>query len=87
MARNWRGVDPFLEKLCAAGIIELSDSKYCNPLRIVIKSEGSVRVCLDARYISSIIESDHKCPPLISELIQKFYGIKFMTITDFATGY
>lgn len=76
-----------ISKMLESGIIERSDSNYCNPLRIVIKSNKSVRICLDARYINEIIESDHEAPPLIGELMQKFYGTTYMSTADLTAGY
>lgn len=70
-----------------AGIIERSDASYCNPLRVVIKNNGEVRVCLDARYINDIIEADQEMPPLVSELMQRFHGVTYMSTTDLAAGY
>ena len=80
-------VNGAINEMLLAGIIERSDSPYCNPLRIVVKNDKTVRVCLDARYVNEIIEFDHESPPLITELMQKFYGVRKMTITDLATGY
>ena len=80
-------VDKAIEDMLRAGIIEKSHSSYCNPLRIVVKNDKSVRVCLDARYINEIIEAEHESPPLINELMQKFYGVSYMSLTDLATGY
>lgn len=68
-------------------IIEPSTSKHCNPIRIVLKNNGTVRVCLDARYVNNIIESDHESPPLICELLQKFHGTNLMSLTDLESGY
>lgn len=60
-----------LEEMEELNIIERSDSDFCNPLRIVIKSDGTVRVCLDVRFINDIIEQDQESPPLINEIMQK----------------
>lgn len=80
-------IDKTMDEMIKRKIIEPSNSKYCNPIRIVIKNDGTARVCLDARYINNNIESDHEAPPLISELLQKFDGINFMSITDLESGY
>lgn len=80
-------VDRAIDEMLESGIIERADSPYCNPLRIVIKNDNSVRVCLDARFINEIIEDDHESPPLIHELLQKFYGVTYMSVADLATGY
>lgn len=69
------------------GIIRRSNSRYCNPLRIVVKKNVSVRVCLDARFINDKIESDNDCPPRMKELMQKFEGKKFFSTTDMNSGY
>lgn len=45
-----------IKTMCDAGIIERGSGPYCNPLRIVDKKDGRVRVCLDARYLNAIIE-------------------------------
>lgn len=79
-------VDHAIQEMLSGGIIEASDSPYCNPIRVVIKGDDSVRICLDARYINSILESDHESPPMI-HLMQKFHGVKWMSMTDLATGY
>ena len=69
------------------GVIEYSNSPYCNPLRIALRKNDDVRICLDARFINETIESDNESPPLISELMQKFYGVTYMSTTDLANGY
>lgn len=68
-------------------IIEFSDSEFCNPLRIVIKKDGQVRICLNAQFINAIIFSDKECPPIIEELLQRFEGAKFLSTTDLVMGY
>lgn len=68
-------------------VIERAVSQYCNPLRIVKKDDGSVRVCLDARFVNKIIEDDHESPPLISELLQKFHGARWFFKIDLTQGY
>lgn len=76
-----------IQKMLEARVIEKCNVSYCNPIRIVIKSDGTVRICLDARFINVIIESDHEAPPLVYELLQKFQGISYLSTTDLATGY
>lgn len=76
-----------ITEMLAAGIIERSDSQYCNPLRIVEKKDGRIRVCLDARFINNAIESDNESPPIIGEILQKYHGIEYMSTTDLAYGY
>lgn len=76
-----------IEKMVENGVVERAVSQYCNPLRIVTKEDGSVRVCLDARFVNKIIEDDHQSPPLINELLQKFHGAKWFSKLDLTQGY
>lgn len=69
------------------GIIERGISQYCNPLRIVKKEDGQVRVCLDARFLNRVIEDDLESPPLMNELMQKYYGTQWFSKLDLTHGY
>lgn len=80
-------VDAEIEAMLEAGVIERSNSPYCNPLRIVKKKDGRVRLCLDARALNEVIEGDNESPPLIAELMQKHHGTEFFTTLDMTHGY
>ena len=71
-----------IQEMQNSGIIERSVSPYCNPLRIVSKSNDDVRICLDARQLNSAVEDDHEAPPVIHELLQEFDKCKFFSKID-----
>ena len=54
---------------------------------VVIKKDGKVRLCLDARKINQIIIPDRESPEPINEILQKFSGVKYMTSLDLTAGY
>lgn len=76
-----------IQRMLSMGIIERSNSSFCNPLRVVTKKSGDVRLCLDARFLNTRIKSDNECPPRMEELLQKFEGAKFLSTTDLVMGY
>ena len=76
-----------IKQMLDAGVIEIAISPFCNPLRIVKKSDGTVRICLDARHLNTYVEDDHESPPIISELMQKFYGARILSKIDLTQGY
>ena len=76
-----------LDRMLEGGIIERSVSTYSNPLVVVIKKDGRVRLCLDARKINQIIIPDWESPEAIEEIFQKFSGVKYMTSLDLTAGY
>ena len=55
-------------------------STYSNPLVVVIKKDGRVRLCLDARKINQIIIPDRESPEAIEEIFQKFSGVKYLSL-------
>jgi hypothetical protein len=55
-----------IDKMNESGVIERSDSPYNNPLVTVIKVDGSIRLCLDARKLNTIIlPIRNASPPLL----------------------
>ena len=76
-----------IQRMLDNGIIERDSSPYCNPLRVVLKKSGKVRLCLDARQLNKYIESDVEKPPKIDEIIQNNEGRRFFTSTDMTEGY
>lgn len=76
-----------LDKLEKMGIIEQAVSEYCNPLRIVDKKDGEIRICVDARYLNEHIEAEHEGPPDINDILQKYEGMTVFSTTDLTQGF
>ena len=62
--------------------IQRSSSPYINPIVPVIKKDGTVRLCLDARKLNEILLEDWECPEPAEILFQKCKGIKIMSSLD-----
>lgn len=69
------------------GIIERSNSYFCNPIRIIQKKDASIRICLDIRVSNQYIIADNESTPVIEELLQKYAGTQFLMTTDLTSGY
>lgn len=82
-----KDVEEAIDEMVRANIIERAISPHCNPIRIVKKGDGKIRVCLDARQINNVIEDDQESPPLIPELMQDFIGTKIYSKFDLMHGY
>ena len=82
-----RAVQEELDRMMEGDIIERLISPYSNPLVVVIKKDGRVRLCLDARKINQIIILDRESPEPINEIFQKFSGVKYMTSLNLTAGY
>lgn len=80
-------VDEQINKMLECGVIERSTSRYINPMVVVVKKEGSVRLCLDARHLNRrlVPEYESPCPP--QELLQGFGEFKWLTNLDLVASY
>lgn len=73
VALNQRStVSKEISRLMDLKVLRRSNSQHCNPLRIVLKKTGEVRLCLDARFVNA-----H----------QKFEGAKFLSTTHLVIRY
>ncbi|XDV30635.1 hypothetical protein PO909_033505 [Leuciscus waleckii] len=65
--------------MLSLGIIESSRSEWCNPVVLVPKKDGSIRFCIDFRYLNSISQFDSYPTPRIDELLERLgiYGPGF----------
>lgn len=64
------------------GVIERSSSPYNNPLITIVKSDGSIRLCLDTRKLSTIILPTRDASPPVDDILAKFNNKLF-----FSSGY
>lgn len=74
------------------GIIERAATPYISPVRVVIKKDNSVRICLDARRLNKQMEKDHECPRSIEEIfktckLNSSSELKYFSRLDTTSGY
>ncbi|XP_023289070.1 uncharacterized protein LOC111674111, partial [Orussus abietinus] len=75
-------VDLEIQRMLDLNIIQLSNSPYINPMVIVIKKDGSVRLCLDARKLNEYLIADHECMQTTEEIFQKCTCMKVVSSFD-----
>jgi len=68
-------------------IIEPSDSSYLNPLTMVLREGKSPRICLDVRRVNRWTSPDKAQVVPINELLQQFYGSKFIISIDLSSAF
>lgn len=69
------------------GVIERASTPYISPLMTTIKKDGSVRVCLDARHLNSVLEPDRELPLRIGDIIRTLNGKKYLSKIDLSHSY
>lgn len=80
-------VDEKIRELENLGIISREATQFSSPLTFTIKKDGSIRLLLDARMLNSKMIGEIEKPPLTSEIIQRFHGVRYITTIDLNNAY
>jgi hypothetical protein len=80
-------VENEIQQMLADQVIERSTSPYINPLVTIVKKDGSVRLCLDARKINSVTLPDHEGSLPINEMLASCSGINIMSTIDLTKSF
>jgi hypothetical protein len=69
------------------GILEESHPAYISPITLVVRGGKAVRICLDARRINKQMVADRTKVMSMRELLQNFYGAKYITSLDLRSAF
>ena len=75
-----------IEDMLKYGVIEPSDSSWASPM-VVVKKDGSLRLCVDYRRLNSVTKTDAYPMPRVDELVDRLGQAKFITTLDLSKGY
>jgi hypothetical protein len=76
-----------LQQLLKDGKISPFTSPYGPPVPFVKKKNGSLRMCIDYRALSSQTIKNRYALPRIVELFDRLYGAKVLSKIDLTSGY
>jgi hypothetical protein len=76
-----------INQMLADEILEISTSPILNPLTVVKKDNGKIRLCVDARRVNQFMIPDRERAPPIQELLQKFHGTRYLTSLDLSSAF
>ena len=68
-------------------IIERSNSSFLNPLLVVRKKTGEIRLCLDMRNLNNLVEKEFDCAPTAEDLFIKCEGARYLTKLDLTASF
>ena len=80
-------VDTEIEKMVRYGVIERCNSPYVNPLVTVIKKDGRVRLCLDARKVNSVTVPDYEGALPIQEILARLGEMRYLSTVDLTSSF
>jgi hypothetical protein len=76
-----------IDQMLRDDILEVSTSPNLNPLTVVPKEEGKIRICVDARKVNQFTMPDRERTPPLQELLQRFNGARYLTSLDLSSAY
>lgn len=76
-----------IDRMLKENIIQPSRSPWSNPLVLVTKKDGSLRVCLDSRKLNSVTIKDSYPLPFISRILMNLRDARYLTSIDLSQAF
>lgn len=76
-----------IKDLLAAGIIRPPHSPFSSNVVLVRKHDGSLRLCIDYRFLNSRTIKDNYALPRIEEILDSLSGNTYFSVLDMKSGY
>ena len=76
-----------LKLMLDAGVIQPSNSPWCNAVVLVRKKDGSLRFCIDFRKLNSLTVKDSHPLPHICETLESLAGAAHYSMFDMNSGF
>jgi hypothetical protein len=80
-------VEKVIQQMLQLGVIKREASQFASPMTVVKKKDGTVRICLDARWINQQMVTDCEAPRPLEDLFHSLQSIMFMSAINLRSSY
>ena len=81
-------VEEQIDGMLKEGVIEpVDEAQWSAPMVPVRKKNGKLRICVDYRYLNTVLEKEPFQIPSLEELLSKLAGAKVFSLIDAKSGY
>lgn len=84
---QWDVVNQEVADMLRLGVIEPSQSAWRSPFVLVLKTDGSIRFCIDYQEVNKIAQFDTYPMPRADLLIDQLGKAQYLSALDLTTGY
>ena len=76
-----------LQDMLDGGAIQPSNSPWCNAIVLFWKKDGTLRFCIDFRWLNAQTKKDSYPLPRMQETIESMVGARFFSSMDLKSGF
>ena len=80
-------VNDEINRMLRYGVIERCTSPYVNPIVTVIKKDGRVHLCLDAREVNSVTIPDYEGVSPVNEILARCGEMQYLSTVDLSSSF
>lgn len=85
--RHKDAVSDYLRSLEEKAVVTKMATQYVNPLVVVVKKNGRIRTCLDAKELNRRTTNDHAQSLTIDEVFRRISSKRYFTTLDISDAF